>query len=120
MEKSKTIFLVVKVLFAMYIVTGLILLLLTALLYKFDIGENVINLGVISVYIISGFLGGFILGKVKKTRKFLWGMVIGGLYFLILFAASVLFEKGLGNDAGHFVTTFVLCVASGMAGGMLG
>ena len=47
MEKSKTIFLVVKVLFAMYIVTGLILLLLTALLYKFDIGENVINLGVI-------------------------------------------------------------------------
>ena len=45
MEKSKTIFLVVKVLFAMYIVTGLILLLLTALLYKFDIGENVINLG---------------------------------------------------------------------------
>ena len=37
MEKSKTIFLVVKVLFAMYIVTGLILLLLTALLYKFDI-----------------------------------------------------------------------------------
>ena len=47
-------------------------------------------------------------------------MVIGGLYFLILFAASVLFEKGLGNDAGHFVTTFVLCVASGMAGGMLG
>ena len=74
MEKSKTIFLVVKVLFAMYIVTGLILLLLTALLYKFDIGENVINLGVIVVYIISGFLGGFILGKVKKTRKFLWGM----------------------------------------------
>ena len=71
MEKSKTIFLVVKVLFAMYIVTGLILLLLTALLYKFDIGENVINLGVIAVYIISGFLGGFILGKVKKTRKFL-------------------------------------------------
>lgn len=43
MEKSKTIFLVVKVLFAMYIVTGLILLLLTALLYKFDIGENVIT-----------------------------------------------------------------------------
>ena len=120
MEKSKTIFLVVKVLFAMYIVTGLILLLLTALLYKFDIGENVINLGVIAVYIISGFLGGFILGKVKKTRTFLWGMVIGGLYCLILCAASVLFEKGLGNDAGHFVTTFVLCVASGMAGGMLG
>lgn len=68
MEKSKTIFLVVKVLFAMYIVTGLILLLLTALLYKFDIGENVINLGVIVVYIISGFLGGFILGKVKNEK----------------------------------------------------
>lgn len=119
MEKSKTAFLIVKVLFAMYIVTGLILLMLTALLYKFDLGENVINAGVIAIYIIAGFLGGFILGKVKKSRKFIWGMVIGGLYFLILIVASLIFQKGFGNDAGHFATTFILCVASGMAGGML-
>ena len=64
MEKSKTIFLVVKVLFAMYIVTGLILLLLTALLYKFDFGEKVIYLGVFGVYILSGCRGGFLLGRV--------------------------------------------------------
>ena len=69
MEKSKTIFLVVKVLFAMYIVTGLILLLLTALLYKFDIGENVINLGVIVVYIISGFLWRIYSGESEKNEK---------------------------------------------------
>lgn len=117
--KPNDVFLIIKVLFAMYIVTGIILLILALMLYKFDLGENVINMGVIIVYILAGFLGGFILGKVKKNRKFVWGMIIGGLYFLILMAASLIFQRGFGNDISHFVTTFILCLASGMVGGML-
>ena len=118
-KRQNEIFLIIKILFAMYIVTGVILMLLAFLLYKMDLSENVINIGVILVYVISGFLGGFIIGKVKKARKFIWGMLIGGLYFLILMAASLIFNKGLGNDMTHFFSTLVLCIASGMVGGML-
>lgn len=118
-KRQNDVFLIIKVLFAMYIVTGIILMVLTLLLYKMDLGENVINIGVILVYVLSGFLGGFIMGKVKKTRKFIWGMLIGGLYFLILMTASLIFNKGLGNDMTHFFSTLVLCIASGMVGGML-
>ncbi len=118
-KRQNEIFLIIKILFAMYIVTGVILMLLAFLLYKMDLSENVINIGVILVYVISGFLGGFIIGKVKKARKFIWGMLIGGLYFLILMAASLIFNKGLGSDMTHFLSTLVLCIASGMVGGML-
>ena len=68
-KRQNEIFLIIKILFAMYIVTGVILMLLAFLLYKMDLSENVINIGVILVYVISGFLGGFIIGKVKKARK---------------------------------------------------
>ena len=86
---------------------------------EMDVSEEVIDIGVVLVYVISGFLGGFIIGKVKKARKFIWGMLIGGLYFLILMAASLIFNKGLGSDMTHFFSTLVLCIASGMVGGML-
>lgn len=118
-RRGNSAFLVIKILFAMYIVTGILLLILAVMLYKFELGENIVNIGVIVTYIVAGFLGGFVLGKVKQNRKFLWGMMIGGAYFLILILASVVFQKGFSNDISHFATTFVLCVASGMAGGML-
>ena len=62
-KRQNEIFLIIKILFAMYIVTGVILIMLAFLLYKMDLSENVINIGVILVYVISGFLGGFIIGR---------------------------------------------------------
>ena len=46
-KRQNEIFLIIKILFAMYIVTGVILMLLAFLLYKMDLSENVINIGVI-------------------------------------------------------------------------
>lgn len=47
------------------------------------------------------------------------GAAIGALYFAILVIASLILHKGIENDTAHFITTFVLCTASGTAGGML-
>ena len=41
----------------------LMLLLLALLLYKMGLGENQVNLGILIIYIVSCFLGGFYLGK---------------------------------------------------------
>ena len=72
--------LLMKSLLASYVLTALLLFLLAFLLYKFDLGESKVNLGITVIYILSCFLGGFLVGKGAGTRKFLWGMVLGAIY----------------------------------------
>lgn len=109
---------ILKILLFMYIVTGILLVILSALLYKMQLSESVVSAGIVVIYVISGFLGGFFAGKVMKSRKFLWGMVMGGCYFLILIAGSIAFQHGIGMELSRFFTTLILCISSGMIGGM--
>ena len=102
----------------MYLVTGVLLLALATMLYKMQLSESAVSIGIVVIYVASGFLGGFLSGKVMKNRKFLWGMAMGCAYFLILVAGSVIFQKGFQMEVSRFVTTLVLCTGSGMIGGM--
>ena len=107
-----------KILLAMYLVTGALLLALAMMLYKMQLSESAVSIGIVVIYVASGFLGGFLSGKVMKSRKFLWGMAIGCCYFLILVAGSVIFQKGFHMEVSRFATTLILCMGSGMIGGM--
>ena len=71
------------------------------------------------IYIVSGVIGGFFMGKIMKTQKFLWGFAAGAIYFCILFLISVLVKQGVSMELPKVATTFILCAASGMAGGMI-
>ena len=75
----------VKILFLMYFVTLILLLLLAFVLFKMETSEIVCKVWLIAVYIISGLLGGFLIGKRTKNKKFLWGFFMGVVYFAILF-----------------------------------
>ncbi len=108
-----------KVLLVMYILTGICLVVLAALLYKFELSQSVVSIAVIIIYVLMGFVGGFISGKILKNKKFMWGAVVGALYFIILIVVSLIIHKGIENDMMHFATTLVLCIASGTAGGMI-
>lgn len=61
----------VKALMLSYFLTMLMLLGLSFGLYKFDLSEKTVRIGILAVYIISTFAGGFAMGKMGKTRKFL-------------------------------------------------
>lgn len=120
MEKERTLVLdFIKILFVMYVVTLILLLSLALLIFKAQPQEIVSKVWLIAVYIISGFLGGFLIGKRTKSRKFMWGFFIGLFYFLILFAVSFTLYRGLAEDWMHLFTTLVLCTASGTVGGMV-
>lgn len=108
-----------KILFLMYFATFILLLLLALVLFKLDASELVTKVWLIAVYIISGLLGGFFIGKRTKSRKFLWGFLIGLVYFIILFAVSLMLHKGLDGDLMHLFTTMVMCTASATVGGMI-
>lgn len=114
---SKSIVLIRSLLIS-YVVTALLLLLMALLLFKLELNENKISMGMIAVYALSCFLGGLSAGKGGRNRRFLWGLATGALYFIILLAVSL----GMGGERESMlslVTTGALCLGGGMIGGML-
>lgn len=110
---------ILKCLLLSYLLTTGLLLLLALLLYRFNLTEKVVSACIIGIYILVTFLAGFMAGKREGNRKFLWGLLLGGLYFLILIVISLIVNRGMGEVAGNFFTVLILCCGSGMLGGML-
>lgn len=104
---------------AMYVITGILLAVLAALLGRFDMSDTAVSIGIILTYIISCFAGGFLIGKKKKKKKYLWGICVGCFYFLVLLLGNLAVNRGLDGKLIHMLTTAVLCVLSGMTGGMV-
>lgn len=77
-----------------YVVTCLFLLLMALGVWKFHFSDRIVSIGIIVTYIVSSMVGGVYIGKKQKEKKFLWGMLMGVLYVA------------------------VLCILSGMLGGM--
>ncbi len=110
---------VMKALLAAYVVTGLLLLLIAGLMYRFQLDEGKVQIGIIVTYILSCFVGGFLAGKMMKSRQFLWGVLLGLLYFLVMTLVSVAVNRELQSSSSGFITSFLLCMGGGMLGGML-
>ena len=104
---------------AMYVITGLLLVVLAALLGRVEMSDAAVSIGIIATYIVSCFAGGFLIGKKKKVKKYLWGLCVGASYFVVLLLGNLAVNRGLDGQLVHMLTTAVLCILSGMAGGML-
>lgn len=107
-----------KALLASYVVTGVLLLLLTVLLYKLDLDEGKVQIGILAVYVLSTFAGGFVIGKLTKVRRFLWGLILGVLYFALLMLISIGVYRTMEGGSST-VMALALCAAGGMLGGMV-
>lgn len=118
LDKSSVIPVLVD-LVAMYVVTGILLVILATLLGRIDMTDSAVSIGIIATYILSCFIGGFLIGKKKKKKKYLWGLCVGAFYFLVLFLGNLAVNRGLDGQIVHMLTTAVLCTLSGMAGGMV-
>ena len=109
----------VKALLAAYVVTGILLIILALALYKFELNEGAVTAGVTAVYLISTFTGGLVVGKLAKVRRFLWGIVLGILYFALLLLVTVGIYRTFHGCSTEILVTFALCAGGGMAGGMI-
>lgn len=109
----------VKALLAAYVVTGILLIILALALYKFELNEGAVTAGVTAVYLISTFTGGLVVGKLAKVRRFLWGIVLGILYFALLLLVTVGIYRTFHGSSTEILVTFTLCAGGGMAGGMI-
>ena len=110
---------ILKCLLLSYLLTTGLLLLLSLMLYRFQLSEQIVTICITCIYILVTFLVGFLFGKREGNRKFLWGLLAGILYFLILFLLSMIVNHGLSAISGRLFTVLFLCAGSGMLGGML-
>lgn len=108
-----------KALLASYIVTGLQLLGLTFLVYEFELDEQLVVAGIVAIYVVSTFMGGYIIGKLTEVKKYIWGMLTGVAYFLLLFLISYGVYREFNTNGISTITTAILCIGGGMLGGML-
>ena len=65
------------------------------------------------------FLGGFLLGKGVRKNKFLGGLILGAVYFVLLIILFRNRQPRKFRGFGRMISTFLLCAAGGMVGGML-
>lgn len=106
-------------LLAAYLITLIGILVLAFGLYRWDFSVNVVEIGILVLYLLSCLIGGMIAGKKAGNRKFLWGLLLGISYFVILLVLSVMGEQGIASGFGELVLPGIICLFSGMLGGML-
>lgn len=119
MELGKKGLYLIQSLIVSYIVTGILLCILALIIYQSGAGEKIANLGITLTYILASILAGMMIGKKIKKRKFMWGLFVGMLYFLILTSISLIFQENIILFSAERITAFFLCIAGGTLGGML-
>lgn len=102
-----------------YAMTGLLLLFLAFLLFQFDLGEKALAAGVVAIYVAACLFGGFMAGKIMRKDKYLWGMLVGLAYYLLLLGVSFVVQGKWDMTLQHALTTFFMCLGGGTLGGML-
>ena len=109
-----------KVVGIFLVVTVVLMLLFSMIMLKTDVGDTSVRIFVIITYVLSTFTGGMILGKVMETKKYLWGMSVGLLYFVIIFICSLIFRDGNIESVSSIPLCLMACLCGGTVGGMMG
>ena len=119
MQKNIKVIWWIQSLLASYIVTGILLLVLTFFMYKFELNEKIVSAAIVGIYVVSTLIGGMIIGKLTKSKRYLWGMVLGIVYFVLLLLITLGVYRTLNGDSVSIVTSLILCAGGGMTCGMI-
>lgn len=109
----------VKTLLASYIVTILLMFLLAFILYKMKLDSAQASLGVTAIYLLSCAVGGFVTGKQMKSRRLLWGLLSGVLYFAVLLLLSLAVSGGLQGDVKSMLSVLAPCLIGSAVGAVI-
>ena len=116
---GKKIWSFLRVLIAAYLVTGLLLLLLALILYKWEVSEALMTGGTIVIYIVSCLFAGILIGKSGRKKAFAWGLLAGATYYLILLCIAILIPQQESASAFTIMMNLGVCAGSGMVGAMV-
>lgn len=103
-----------------YIVSFILLLAFALVMFYMNVSDKTVGIFVICTYFFSTLFGGVSIAKSVKRRKFLWGIIIGGIYFAIIFLLSMIGNDNVSSAFSSIVIGTTISVLGGMIGGMLG
>ena len=111
---------IVRVMAAAWLISVMVsavgIVLASLIFYAVGEGQNRIRVSVYVAVLIGGIYAGHRIGY----RRFLWGLALGTLYYVTLCLISVA-SGCIAASEWQFCLPFVLlCLGSGMLGGMLG
>jgi putative membrane protein (TIGR04086 family) len=102
-----------------YIITILCVLILSFIVYKYDLADTQINIGRIVIIILSTIIIGYLVGKSIGNNKWMFGAISGVIYFVIFVVASIIINKN-NVISGDAISLFFMCLGGSTLGGMLG
>lgn len=101
--------------------TLLLLLLLTVLLYNTNISRTLSGILMVAIYVLGPFAGAFVLGRMVKKKRFLWGLALGVVYFAVFVVISILCAtSGTQETVLPGIRDYVEVLLAVLPGGILG
>ena len=99
---------------------SIILFLIVAIIFAYtSISDNLLNIFVYGVNIVSVIIGSMLLLKKIKKKGLVYGLIFGLIYFLLLYIISVIFYTGFFMNSGVLIYMLTTCIG-GIIGGIIG
>lgn len=102
-----------------YVLTAIALFILSFIMYKCKISMTGANSGILITYVLSCLVGGFIFSGCLSQKRYLGGGLMGVVYFLVVYVVSAVWNQSLAAQMPGMLTAFLICVFSGILGGMI-
>ena len=118
-QKKSNILFTLKLVGLSYVLTGIFILIFTLIVYKNYMADEKIIIGVLAIYTISNAISGFIAGRIKQHKKYIWGAITGITYFIVLILISFIVTKEFLGNTNMIMPAFLATVCGGTIGGML-
>ncbi|MGN0435455.1 MAG: TIGR04086 family membrane protein [Wujia sp.] len=119
MSKGQGALYLLKAMLIAYVITGILLFVLSWVTYKLELSDRSISAFVALIYIMSTAIASFYVGKCRKSRALVWGLVIGILYSAIVCLVSIIMSGGAVNVAADGLGTILLSIGGGVLGAFI-
>lgn len=116
---KKNVLFYAKLMCLSYILTALLVLIFSFIVYKNYMSDSKIRIGIIVIYALVNILSGFISGKIKKNKKYLWGFISGITYIVVLAILSFLVTGEFMSNTPILIPSTLACILGGTFGGMI-
>ncbi len=117
--KTRTIVQIIKGVVLAYGISVILLAILAFLMFQWDVSEGIVRGGIIFAYVFSCFISGMAVSRNHNGKRYLWGLLMGAVYYLILLVTSMICNRTLFVNIPGILPALFLCLFGGMLGGML-
>ena len=101
----------VKSLIAGYVITLLMLVLLTYFMRKFILDEKAVDNIIFGIYVAGSFTGAMLSAWMIKKRRVVTGIIYGAVYITVLLVIATIMKKQAPDSSNNIAMSVAACIA---------